>query len=131
MAKEKQIKIPKRMGTVADRLYTLKEERLKVQRIVDAIANEEKVLRQHVIDNLPKSNASGIAGKIARVTVVNKPVPQVKDWKKFHTYIKRTNAFDLLQRRVSASAIEERWDNGKTVSGVEKFNVTTVSLNKV
>ena len=91
---------------------------------------EEKALKEHIINNLPKSD-SGAAGKVARVSVVTKDVPQVKDWDAFYKYVSRTKSFDLLQRRLSDAAIKERWENKKQVPGVEAFTVVSVSLNKV
>lgn len=124
-------KFPKALGACADRLYLLRAKRLEEQKKVDAIAAEEKALREHIINTLPKSEASGVAGKVARVTVVTKEVPQVKDWDLFYKYIKKTGQFDLMQRRLTDGAIKERWENGKEVPGVEHFQAVTISMNKV
>ena len=130
MAKEKKFKFPKAMGACADRLYEIRQKRLAMQKEVDEIEAEEKALKEHIINNLPKSD-SGAAGKVARVSVVTKDVPQVKDWDAFYKYVSRTKSFDLLQRRLSDAAIKERWENKKQVPGVEAFTVVSVSLNKV
>lgn len=128
---EKKFKFPKTMGACADRLYQVRELRLAEQKKVDEIEAEEKALKEHIIQNLPKSDASGVAGKIARVSVVTKIIPQVEDWDKFYAHIKKKGEFDLLQRRVSDTAVKERWDSGKQVPGVKTFNALTVSINKV
>lgn len=124
-------KWPKSMGLCADKLYELRQARLTQQKIVDALEAEEKALKEHIINTLPKSETSGVAGKVARVTVVSKDVPQVKDWDLFYKHVKKTGEFELMQRRLSDSAINERWDSGKKVPGVEAFKVTSISLNKV
>lgn len=129
--KEKVFKFPKGLGACADKLYQLKQKRLDAQKVVDAFAAEESALKNHIIDNLPKSDASGIAGKLARVTVVTKEVPQVTDWEQLYKYVKKTGDFSLLQRRVGDAAIKERWENGKEVPGVGHFNAVTISMNKV
>jgi hypothetical protein len=126
-----KFKHPKTIGACADRLYQLRQKRLEMQKAVDAVEAEERSLRSYVIEVLPKSNASGVAGKIARVTVITKTIPQVNDWPKFYKHILKTKQFELMQRRVADSAIQERWELGKKVPGVEPFNVVTVSLNKV
>lgn len=132
MATEKKFRFPRTMGKCADKLYALRQKRLAMQKEVDAVAAEEKALKAHIIDNLPKSQASGIAGKDARVTVVTKEEPQVKDQEAFRKYMNRTKRFDLANKlRPSAPAIRDMWEEGKEIPGVEKFNVVTVSLNKV
>lgn len=131
MSEPKKYKFPKALGACADKLYQLREARLAKQKEAEAIEAEEKALKEHLINTLPKSEANGVAGKVARVTVVTKPVPQVKDWEKFYAHVKKTGQFELMQRRLSDTAIKERWEAGKSVPGVESFNVVTVSINKV
>lgn len=125
------MKLPKTIGACADRLYKLKEEKAKAQAAVKKIDDEVKAIKEHVINELPKSEASGVAGKVARVSVVKKEVPSVEDWDAFYKYVSRTKSFDLLQRRLSAPAIKERWEAGKKVPGVDHFTVVDISLNKL
>ena len=129
--KEAKFKIPKALGACADLLYETKNKRLLLQKEVDALAAQEVLLKQHIIDTLPKSEASGVAGKLARVTVVTKVVPQVQDWDAFYKYVKKNSAFDLLNKALNKAAVEARWENNKTVGGVGSFNAVSVSVNKV
>jgi hypothetical protein len=131
MATEVKYKFPKALGACADKLFELRNKRLAEQKKVDEIAAEESALKNHIIENLPKSEASGVAGKLARVTVVTKQIPQVKDWDAFYKYVKKTGSFDLMQKRLTDAAIKERWEAGKEVPGVEHFNAVSVSINKV
>lgn len=124
-------KFPKALGACADKLFELRAKRLAMQKEVDAVEAEEKAYKEHIINTLPKSEASGVAGKLARVTVVTKEVPQVKDWDAFYKFVKKTGQFDLLQRRLTDAAIKERWEHGKEIPGVEHFNAVSVSINKV
>lgn len=130
-APKPKFKFPPKMGACADRLYELREARLAKQKEADAIEAEEKALKEHIIQTLPKSESSGVAGKVARVTVVSKDVPRVEDWDKLYKYVKKTGAFELLQRRLSDAAVQERWEAGKEIPGVGTFGVVTVSINKV
>ena len=128
---EIKYKFPKALGACADKLYELRQKRLDQQKVVDALEAEEKALKEHIINTLPKSEASGVAGKLARVTVVTKEVPQVKDWDAFYKHVKKTGEFELLGRRLTETAVRERWEAGKQVPGVEAFKAVSVSLNKV
>jgi hypothetical protein len=129
-----KFRLPATLAGCADRLYELRTQRLALQKQVDALASEEAFLRDYLIENVPKSEATGIAGKLCRVTVVTKEVPQVADWDAFYAAIKKgkgTEGFALLGRSISKAAIEERWAAGKQVPGVEPFQVVTLSVNKV
>lgn len=127
---------PKKMklGACADKLYELRELRAKLQRQVDAIAADEAALKQHLIDNLPKSEAVGVAGKVARVQVTTKRVPTAEDWEAIQEYVKKNaskGGFALLQRRLNAAAVQEIWDAGKKVPGVGVFMAVGLSVNKI
>lgn len=124
-------KFPKAMGACADQLFKIREKRKEMQKLVDAVEAEEKALKEHIINNLPKSEASGVAGKLCRVTVITKQIPQVQDWDKFYAHVKKTGDFELLQRRLTDTAVKERWENGKKIPGVESFNAVTLSINKL
>lgn len=125
------MKMPKSLAACADLLYQTQQKRYDLNKQVKELEKIESELKTHLIDNLPKSDASGIAGKLARVTIVPKVKPVVEDWDAFYKHVKKTGHFDLLQRRLSDPAVNERWDDGKEIPGVGKFNAITVSLNKV
>jgi hypothetical protein len=130
MAKPKVFKLPKTLAQCADMLYEKRAERLAVQKEVDRIATEEGLLREHLINNLPKSQATGIEGKVARAKIETKDVPQVTNREELQRYIKKHNRFDLLQNRLSESAVLEMWADKKTVPGVGSFTVVKVSCTK-
>ena len=130
MIKPKEFKLPKTLAQCADALYTKRAERLALQKEVDKIASEEGKLRDHLIDNLPKSQATGIEGKIARAKIETKEIPQITDRELFHKFIRRNDRFDLLQNRLSEAAIVEMWADHKKVPGVGAFTVVKVSCTK-
>lgn len=123
--------LPKTLGACADALYTTRQDRLVVQKKIDELAAREAALREHLIAVLPKSDATGAAGKIALAQVKTKRVPQVDDWDALYKHVKRTGDFTLLQRRLANDAIAERWDAGKKIPGVVPFNTVTVSVTKL
>lgn len=129
-AKEKEFKIPKALGQAADLLYETRQARLDLQKAVEELQKQETLLKEHFINTLPISQASGVSGKAGVVKVVPKEVYQVKDWDLFYKHVKRTGDFDLLQRRLADAAYKERLEAGKTVPGIEKFMTKTVSITK-
>jgi GTP-binding protein EngB required for normal cell division len=131
MAKAKAY--PKSMGACADLLFDMKAKRLDLDKAAAAAKAEETALINHIIDKLDKES-SGAAGKHHRVQVITKQKPQVKDWAAFYAYVKKNDAFDLLQRRIGEQAVMDRLEdpkNRKGLPGVEMFQAVTVSLTKV
>jgi hypothetical protein len=127
----KAFTIPKSPAACADLLFTTREKRLVIQKEAEALEKQEAAIKDHLIKTLPKNDAGGIQGKLARVTLVTKSKPTVEIWDEFYAYISRTKSFELLQKRVNEAAVIERWENKKEVKGVGRFNAVTVSVNKV
>lgn len=126
-----KFKLPKTLAQCADLLYSTREKRLEIQKGVTECEAIEAALRDHIINTLPKAEATGVAGKLARVTIVMKRKPAVEDWEAFYAHVKKTGHFDLLFRRVNDAAVAERWNDNKVVPGVGVFNAVTLSVNKV
>jgi hypothetical protein len=130
----KMPKIPKSLAAAADLYYSTREMRLKLEREAEANKDFENQLKDHLINSIPKSDATGIAGKLCRVSVQTKPIAQVADWEKFYAHVAKNRAkgsFALLNKAVNQKAVKEVWDAGKSVPGVEVFNSVVLSVNKV
>lgn len=126
-----ELKIPKTIAACGDMLYTLREKRIAIEHQAAEIAKDEAKLRDHIINCLPKQDATGVRGKIAQVSISTKTKPTVKDWTAVWAYVKKNNAFELLQRRLNETAVAERWEHNREIPGVEKFDVVTVSCTKL
>ncbi len=124
------MRIPDTLGKCADMLYKVRERKAGISRALRELESFEKALKDHIIDSLPKSQATGVAGKLARVTVVTKEVPTVTDWEKVHNYVLETKNFDVLQRRLSEGVVRDIEANVGPIPGVGKFTTISVSCVK-
>jgi hypothetical protein len=124
-------KMPKTLGACADLFYQTQNKRLALQREVDKIQALETAISDHIIAELPKSDANGIAGKLCRVTIRTSLKPRVVDWDKLYAFILKTKDFSVLQRRPAELAIKERWDENIAVPGVEPFKAVKLSIAKI
>ena len=143
-----KLKAPKTLAAAADRAYTVREERLAITREAEKRAEplkvEEAFLREHLIENLPKSDATGVAGSLVRVTVKSGVAAQADDWDKIYGWIvdsvvaarkKKSDvpyaAFAILRRALAEEAVKEMWEAGKAIPGVGRFNTKSLSFNKL
>lgn len=131
ITKKPKFVIPKKQGEWPDLLHKMRQERLALQKQVDELEANEKAFKEHIILTIPKSNVAGVMGQQYKIQVLSKEVPQVKDWTSFYAYVKKTSGFDLLNKALNKAAVQERWDAGKQVPGVEVFDAVTVSLTKI
>ena len=123
--------LPVTDGAKADLLYNTTKARLLLQKQVEEYDKLESQIENYFIEKLPVSNATGLAGKVARVQVKPREIPTAEDWPSIHKYILKNKSFDLLQRRLNESAIKERWENKIRIPGVGKFIAKKVSCTKL
>ena len=128
---KKALKLPKTLAGCADALYETKAARLAAQNEIKPLAKYETELKDYLINNLPKSQAEGISGKVSNAKIVRKEVPKIDDEKKFLAFAKKAGNEDLVKIVPNMEAIQARWDANKAVPGVGKFTVVTVSSTKL
>lgn len=132
--------IPKSLAACADLLYSTREKRLAMDKEAAALQAQETALREHLINNLPKSNATGIAGKLVRASIENKVVYSVDaehgGWDSIRAYIvknqkKNPGVWGLMNKALNQGTAKEMAEAGVKVDGLKALNVPVVSLNKV
>ena len=121
----------KELSAKVDDYVALRDERLARQREVDAIKEKEDLLKAELIHELETQKVGSVGGSTHMVKLQVKDKPSAGDWAQVYEYIKRTNSFDLLQRRLNESAVEARWEEGEKIPGVSKFPVATLSISRI
>jgi hypothetical protein len=121
---------PKTIGGCIDKLYRDRARRMAAQKRVDALKEQEGLLEEHILSTLNTSRLEGGKGKTATAALARRTVARVKDWPAFFRWVKETDAFDMVQKRVNDSAFRERLEAGVSVVGVEPFEVVSLSLTK-
>lgn len=118
-------------GRLADMLLELRNERLDITAQADAIAAEERRIKDFLINTMPKAELQRISGKIANATLQRTIIARVTDWDAFYKFIGKKKAFDLLQRRPATPACRERWDQGVTIDGVQQDYALDINVTKL
>jgi hypothetical protein len=112
------------------------QARLAKQREADALEAEERFVKAWIIDTLPMSNATGVAGHVCSVRVVPKERPQLvaEQADAFFEFVaknRKKGAFALLNRALNAKACAEYWAQGKEIPGVAREQYKTLSYSKI
>jgi len=110
--------------------YELREKRLKLQREADELEQQEKdILYSLTADLIPGRVYSGnLGGHSFKAT--SKAVPISQDWVKTLDFIKQTGSVDMLQKRLTESAVILRWDSGVDIPGIGRSDRWTVKVTK-
>ena len=130
MANVDAVPFPKTLGQAIDTVYTLREERLAAQKIVDAKQAQETALHAHIIQKLKEQDMEGSKGAIATASIQRSTQAEVFDWNEYCKYMAKNKAWDMVQQRASITALRARWDNKVEVPGVRPIVVEKLSLTK-
>jgi len=114
------------LTTLIGELSAAKQARKEVERVlVDVKARENELAKQvqTILEGSGLKSASDGHNPVQLQTITQ---PKANDWPLIYDYIARESAFELLHKRLSSTAIKERWENGIIIPGVE-----AVSFNKL
>jgi hypothetical protein len=102
------------LQTVLDRARELDRERLNLDRQSKLLKAEIDDLSALAITLMHQSGLKQYDG--ARLEV--KVKPYISDYTALEGYIREHGALDLLQKRLTESAVKLRWDDGVAIPGV-------------
>lgn len=123
-------KFPQTIGARVDRLAELADRLEDIEAGKKAVQREYDALEANLLETLPKSELDGATGTKAVVRIARTVVPNAEDWEAIYAYVKKNGAWELLQRRLSATACRERWEAGKTIPGIDQFTKVSLRLSK-
>lgn len=119
------------LGQRIDALAKIRDEKRALEEKLKAVEDRYKTAEGELIEALTGEGMEKATGRTATVSLSTSVSANVEDWDKFFAYIKRNNAFYLLQRRVTDTAYREILDSGKSVPGVTPFNKTRLNLRSL
>jgi hypothetical protein len=129
--KQKALTIPATAGAAIDALWALRERRKAIEKQAEEVKTQETAFEDAIFNKFKKQALEGARGKAAQASIERPVVPTLSDPAAFYKYLARTKEFDLLQQRLAVTAIRARWDDGKAVPGVTKFQKVRLHLTKV
>ena len=98
------------------------------------LQQEEKALKVHQNDleseimwKMEEQGLDQIANDICTISKKKEIVPTVEDWDVLHQHIIETNRFELLQKRMSATAYRELLQMEMSVPGVKTTELTKIN----
>ena len=102
---------------------------------IRSLQQEEKALKVHQNDleseimwKMEEQGLDQIANDKCTISKKKEVVPTVEDWDVLHQHILNTNQFELLQKRMSATAFRELLQMGIPVPGVKATELTKINF---
>lgn len=109
--------------------FETRQRRLKLQREADDLEQQEKDILYELTKQFEQPKVTIVVGGFV-LKAERKQVALVTDWAAVLQHIKATGEVDLLQKRLTESAVKARWDNQVQIPGVEAAHNYTVTINQ-
>ncbi len=114
-----------------DKLHTLRQARLAADKESRKLKKQEDDVNAFIIAEMREKAITEAHGELLVVELDVKEKGSVEDWDALWSYIRENDAFELLHKRLTDSAVKERWDAGEEVPGVEKVDVYKLILSTI
>jgi methionyl-tRNA synthetase len=121
---------PLEMSAKVDEYFQAREVRLAADKEAAKLKETETKLKDELIRALSESQLTSLGGKLARVTIQQKIKPITTSWAEVYEYIQQNQAWDLIQKRLTETAVKARWEDGIKIPGIGEFPVLDLSIAK-
>ena len=85
-------------------------------------------LEAKIVSTLKQQGIDRVGNDGCTVSIKEEIVPTVQDWDKVYKYLIQTKQFELIQKRMSATAFRELLQMGMNVPGVKATELTRVNF---
>lgn len=132
-------RLPKKPAARIDALYEIRAERMAYSKQIREAEHVLSTLKEHEMEvardlaaDLRKlGGGTKLAGSVATFSPGSTDVFTVMDWDAFYEYIRKEDAFDLLERRPARGPLKERLDADKLPPGITHDTKFAYSLTKI
>ena len=120
------------VGGLIDELFLLREQRRKLAETDKDLRDQYSELEVRLIAALDLQQASMARGRSATATLSEEDYASVTDWTAVYDYIRRTESWFLLHKRISNASWKELAElNGEPVPGTQAFRKRSIALRRI
>ena len=92
------------------------------------LKNTQNYLEAEIAADMAKQGLTQTGNDVCTISLKTETVPTVEDWDVLHQHISDTGRFELLQKRMSATAYRELIAMEPSVPGVRSTELTKVNF---
>lgn len=119
-----------KLGQQIDNIRALDMEINRAKKVVKDLKSRRYKLENKLLRSFDKDDIDGCKGKMGVASLRKLRIPQINNLRRFHKYILKHKALDLLQNRVAKGAYMARLEEGEAVPGVGIFTKVSISVRK-
>jgi len=116
--------------TLDDKMNMLANTRAKLKVLLDQekeLKQVQNALEAEIAADMERQGLTQTGNDVCTISLKTETVPTVEDWDVLHQHISDTGRFELLQKRMSATAYRELIAMEPSVPGVRSTELTKVN----
>ena len=117
--------------TLDDKMNMLANTRAKLKVLLDQekeLKNVQNALEAEIAADMERQGLTQTGNDVCTISLKTETVPTVEDWDVLHQHITDTGRFELLQKRMSATAYRELIAMEPSVPSVRSTELTKVNF---
>ena len=117
--------------TLDDKMNMLTNTRAKLKVLLEQekeLKNVQNALEAEIAADMESQGLTQTGNDVCTISLKTETVPTVEDWDVLHQHISDTGRFELLQKRMSATAYRELIAMEPLVPGVRSTELTKVNF---
>lgn len=101
-----------------------------LEKQITTLRTSKDALEKQLLDQLDAQGVQSVSGHLATAYIAESIVPSIDDWDSFHAFVRKNNAFYLLQRRVNAAPYRELMAErrNRKIPGATSVTLRTLNL---
>jgi len=119
------------LSALVDTFNQARNKRLAADKEARALKSVETKLKEQILHVMIDQDCGFAAGMDVRVKLQTKSKPQATDWSLVYDYMIQNDAMDLVQKRLTESAVNARLEDGIEIPGIEFYEVNDLSVAKL
>jgi len=123
--------ISSHLPDIVNLYISTRAQRLALDAQAALVKEQEDDLKRTIIAKFRESDLTALGADNGLVKMKKVVEPFVNDWRQLYDFIIVNDAWELLHKRVTHSAVKERWDDGIEVPGVGRTDVYSLSVSKL
>ena len=118
----------KKLTDLLTELAKTKKEIKSIQDSEKAYKATQRELEAQIVIRMQEQGLDKVSNDLCTISIKQEIVPTVENWDDVHQHIVKTNQFELLQKRMSATAYRELVALGMDVPGVKSTELTRINF---
>lgn len=124
-------KISSKLPDLVDMYISIREQRLVADRKVAELKETEEEIKKTIISKFQEQGLKVLGGDTGTVKMTELDEPVAENWELVWDYVAENNAWHLLHKRLTSTAVRELWNDGQTIPGIGHQTVYKLSVSGV